>query len=322
MVGRWERVRAHAETLRLYDLVVVALVGGLGATLAAPVPQVRDVVLAMVSGLSGCAGALYAADYLTRADDVVDKPYRPIPSGRLTASAAKWAAALLTSGTLVLDAVVAWHSLVFVVLAGVSYAAYGAGLKGRGLWGDAASGFAGWTCPLLAGACFSSAWPQLALLLPALALGLQGTFSNVLLAIHDVDQDRRAGSRTLPVRRGVRTSVRVLGALAATSYLAAVSTPLVLGRPAPPVFWVLLLGAAVTAGVVVAGARTATGKSVARHLCERVLLPGALWTSAEPLAGGALVVAALSVVVSAPRPMLRPGTAGERSRVGRDGAGA
>lgn len=310
-MGRRGRVSAHAETLRLYDLVVVGFVGGLGTTLATPAPQVRVVVLAVLSGLTGCAAALYGADYLTRADDLVDKPHRPIPSGRLSGRTARRASLVLAGGTLVLDLLVAWRSLVFVVLAAFAYAAYGAGLKGRGLWGDVASGFAGWTCPLLAGACFSAVWPPPALLVAALALGLQGAFSNVLLAIMDVKEDRRAGSRTLPVRRGVQVSVGVLAVLAVAVYGLAALTPRALGRPAPAVFAVLLLGGVTVAGAVVAGAaRTHAWRVVAWHLCERVLLPAALWTLADPVVGVLLAVLALLVVGLAPRPMLHGGPAG------------
>ncbi|WP_409239737.1 hypothetical protein [Streptomyces sp. PA5.6] len=68
-------------------------------------------------------------------------------------------------------------------------------------------------------------WPPPALVVAAPALGIQGAFSNVLLTIVDVEEDRRAGSRTLPVRRGVQVSVGVLAVLAAAAYGLAGLTP-------------------------------------------------------------------------------------------------
>ncbi|MBM9504414.1 UbiA family prenyltransferase [Actinacidiphila acididurans] len=304
----------HAETLRPYDLVVAALVTAVGAVLAAPAPGLGRVLGAAAAGLVACAGALYGDDFLTRAGDIETKPYRPIPSGRLRPGTAAGCAVALWLAAVVAAAVVNWRSLLFVAIAAAVHYAYARRLKDRGLWGDLAVGASGWTCPLLAGACFTASWPPPHLAVPALALGLQGTFSNLLLALADLPYDRRAGSGTLPVRRGPRLAVRVLAALAVAGWTAACLTPLAAGHRPTAAFVVLMAAAAVLSAACLAELRARPGRqprperAIGRHLYERLALPGALWAlSGQAVAAATVTAAAALVVRLAPRPMLDPG---------------
>ncbi|MFJ3669615.1 UbiA family prenyltransferase [Streptomyces sp. NPDC090106] len=310
---KWPRLSGHVETLRPYDLVVVALVGASGAALGAPDPAPLAVATAAVSAAAACASALYAADHLTRAEDLATKPDRPIPSGRLSPRAAKTAAALAAVVAVVLASLLNVRALLFVALGAAAYYAYGRRLKDRGLWGDLASGFAGWSCALLAGACLTAPWPPAGLVAPALALGLQGAFGNLLLAVHDCPNDRRAGCRTFPVRHGVASAVRALGVLSAATYAVAALSPWSTGRGSAAGFLLFLCAGLTLAVAVLSAARVRPAveearlrQAVDRHLFERLLLPGALLALAGlPVAAFAATAAAALVVAMTPRPMLR-----------------
>ncbi|MFJ8487528.1 UbiA family prenyltransferase [Streptomyces sp. NPDC094038] len=301
------RLSGHLETLRPYDLVVTPVITALGAALTAPAVPPGRLLLAAALGLTACAGVLYTADYLTRHEDARTKPYRPIPSGRLRAATARRCAVLLWLAAFVLATSVNWRSLLFLGLAVLAQDAYGRSLKGRGLWGDLAVGFSGWSCPLLAGACCAAPWPPARLVAPALLLGLQGTFGNLLLALDDRPHDLRAGCRTLPVRHGPGRARTVLTALAATEYAGALLLPARLGPAGAPVFLLLGPAAAATAAAVLGTVRRRPDRAVELHMYERVLLPAALWALTGRTAV-AVAVAAVSagVLRLTSRPMLRP----------------
>ncbi|KPI30547.1 UbiA prenyltransferase [Actinobacteria bacterium OK074] len=307
------RLAAHAETLRPYDLVTVPLVAGLGAVLAGPgggvVPD--RVVPAMVNSLVAWSAGLYAADYLTRHDDIVTKPHRPIPSGRLPGTHARNLAVLGTVATVVVTAAVNWHGLLFIAAAVLAQAAYARRLKDAGLWGDLAIGLSAWTFALLTAATFTAPWPPPATWPPALALGLQGTFSNTLLALGDLETDRAVGCRTLPVRVGPRRTVATMTACAALAYALAALTPGITGHPPTTLYVTLLTTAVLLAATCLLLARTAPhglARATELHLYERVALPGALLALADgtPLALTlTLTVAPACVLALTPRAMLR-----------------
>ena len=300
------RLSGHLETLRPYDLAVIALTSAAGAALASPSPDPAAQGAAIAAGSAACAAALYAADYLTRAEDMLAKPERPIPSGRLSTRVALSAAALASAATIVIACLVNVRTLLFVGAAAGSSYAYGRWLKDRGLWGDLANGFAGWSCTLLAGACLAVSWPPAGLVMASVALGLQGTFSNLLLAVHDYPSDLRVGCRTVPVRHGPARAGALLGLLSAATYAAAALTPLWTGRRPTTGFVVFVVGALVLACATLTAA--SSRRAIARHLLERLLLPGALLALAGRT-GAAVVFTALAALVVAvtPRPMLEGG---------------
>ncbi|MEW1774314.1 UbiA family prenyltransferase [Streptomyces sp. NPDC086777] len=311
------RLSGHLETLRPYDLVVAPVVTALGAVLAAPAVPPWRLLPAAALGLTACAGALYAADYLTRHEDARTKPHRPIPSGRLPAAAARRCAVLLWLAAFVLATLLAWRSLLFVGLAVLAQDAYGRCLKDRGLWGDVAVGFSGWSCPLLAGACCTAPWPPAHLTAPALLLGVQGTFGNLLLAADDRPHDLRAGCGTLPVRHGSGRAWAVLAALAVAEYAGAPLLPVRTGPRTAPVFLPLVLAGAATAAAVLVTVRRRPDRAVGLHMYERVLLPAALWAlTGEGYAAVAVAAASAGVLRLTSRPMLRPGPYEEGGAVG------
>ncbi|WP_051950866.1 UbiA family prenyltransferase [Actinacidiphila yeochonensis] len=307
---RVSRLAAHLETLRPYDLVTVLLVAAAGAELAVPRADPAMVLLAALMALAAGAGALYAADYLTRHDDFTTKPDRPIPSGRLSATAARHCAAGGTVTALAVTVAVNWRGLLFIGAAAAGQVAYGRWLKDRGWWGDLAVGLSGWSCALLTAATFTATWPPPALWLPALALGLQGTFGNTLLALADLDTDRAVGCRTLPVRRGPAGAVVAMTGCATACYALAATAPGVLHRPPTPGFVALTVAAAVLGTSCLPPAAFRRGPShlawaTELHFYERVMLPAALLA----LAAGTLpvlcaVLAGVCVLALTPRSML------------------
>jgi 4-hydroxybenzoate polyprenyltransferase/geranylgeranylglycerol-phosphate geranylgeranyltransferase len=316
--ARTTRLSGHLETLRPYDMVAAPLVAAAGATLAAPGASTARVLSAVLTALVAWAAGLYAADHLTRHDDFTAKPHRPIPSGRLPAATARRCALLGTAVTVAVTCAVNWHGLVFIAAAALGQIGYARRLKDAGWWGDLAVGLSGWTCSVLTAATFTTAWPPPAVWLGGLALGLQGAFSNTLLALADRESDRAVGCRTLAVRVGPGGAVAAMAACAAFTYGLALTVPATLGRPGTPVFHLLaaagvLLAAGCLALACPAPARRGgrpprLGPAVEPHLYERLLLPAAFLSAAgRPLPAVAAVLLLACVLAVTPRPMLGAG---------------
>ncbi|WP_052850205.1 UbiA family prenyltransferase [Streptomyces avicenniae] len=310
--ARPPRLAAHREILRPWDLLTIPLVTATGAALADRGCDGTRVLLAAATGLAACVGTLYAADLLTRHDDRAAKPHRPLPSGRLSEATVARCAVLATVTAVALSLGAAPTALVFIAAAAAAQYAYCRGLKDAGLWGDVMNGLSGWSCCVLAGACFTAGLPSAPLWAVALALGLQGTFSNALLALHDLAADRAAGRRTLAVRLGPEGTVTVLALLAAAAYITAITTPGFLHHRPGTAFFVLLAGAVLLCTGCLAhaaprpGAPPAPERAIEWHLYERLALPGAFLTLADdgPTVLGPLAAAACLLRLT-PRHALR-----------------
>nr|WP_229888532.1 UbiA family prenyltransferase [Streptomyces nitrosporeus] len=95
--------RAWAELLRISALFTVPGDALAGAAAAGHRPG-RGTVLAVGASLCLYEAGMALNDWADRAEDAVDRPHRPIPSGRITPGAALAAAATLTASGLALAA--------------------------------------------------------------------------------------------------------------------------------------------------------------------------------------------------------------------------
>lgn len=98
-----ERVTAWAELLRVSALATVPGDALAGAAAAGRRPN-RATLLAIGSSLCLYEAGMALNDWADRAEDAVDRPHRPIPSGRVTPGAALAASAALTAAGLTLAA--------------------------------------------------------------------------------------------------------------------------------------------------------------------------------------------------------------------------
>ncbi|MCT4353204.1 UbiA family prenyltransferase [Streptomyces sp. Je 1-79] len=97
------RTAAWAELLRISALATVPGDALAGAAAAGLRPN-RSTLLAIGSSLCLYEAGMALNDWADRAEDAVDRPHRPLPSGRITPRAALGAAALLTAAGLTLAA--------------------------------------------------------------------------------------------------------------------------------------------------------------------------------------------------------------------------
>ncbi|MER7016292.1 UbiA family prenyltransferase [Saccharopolyspora sp. NPDC000359] len=254
--------------------------------------------------VAGCGTAFgwlaghYIGDYYDRELDRIAKPQRPIPSGRLAAGTALACGIGLAVAAVVLLAWANWRTVVLVGLALGGIVAYSRFCKARGLSGNLVRGVIT-ALAFLIGAMVAAPLPGWSAIAFSVVFLLHDAASNLVGTLRDVDGDRAAGYRSVPVRSGVRHAAR----LAAVLYGAAIATAalglLLPHRPGFPV----LLGAAACVGLfaVLPLPFLAPTLSQARALraheflvAERLVLASAvLARTVPPLVVGSLLVLAL-----------------------------
>lgn len=172
---------------------------------------------------SGASNALN--DRLDVASDVINRPGRPVPSGRLTLAAASTAACVFGAASIALAALIGPRAVALALSWLVLTALYSATLKGVPLAGNATVALVASTPFLMGG--FSQDKHLLAIVPCALAFFVH-LAREIVKDVEDVEGDEAAGARTFAVRRGDAASFAVVrGVLIALIALSAL--PFVFG---------------------------------------------------------------------------------------------
>ena len=202
----------YLSILRPTNAVVSGLIGPFAYLVAGgePGPIIAWLFLCVffVTGAGNAANDLFDV-----AIDRVNRPDRPIPSGRVSeAGALRYAALLSILGCL---AAVPAGALPLLVAAGNTGLLwlYAAHLKKIALAGHLAVAYLSASVFLFGGV--AAGLDRFGVLLPLALITFLGTVARELLkAAEDVEGDRDGGARTFPVRFGIRTTVRLAFALA------------------------------------------------------------------------------------------------------------
>ncbi|RKT89077.1 4-hydroxybenzoate polyprenyltransferase/geranylgeranylglycerol-phosphate geranylgeranyltransferase [Saccharopolyspora antimicrobica] len=301
MRDRWAAARrilwAHVQTWRPYTLCYPVLVGVAGAGAGGAAGLAAFVVAGCGVALGWLAGH-YLGDYFDRELDRIAKPQRPIPSGRLAAKTALACGIGLAVAAAVLLAWVNWRTLVLVVLALAGIVAYSRFCKARGFSGNLVRGLIT-ALGFLIGAMVAAplpGWPAVAF---SAVFLLHDAASNLVGTLRDVDGDRAAGYRSVPVRSGVRYAAGLAVSLYVAAILIAAIGLLLPHRPGFPV----LLGVAACVGLVAVlplpflAPNLGQARALRAHeflVAERLVLAGAVLARTAP---AAVVVPLLALVL-------------------------
>lgn len=209
------RLHAWVQLVRPANSVAAAALVGVGATLAGSALSMRG-WLAVAAMWSVTAAAYVANDLADMAEDRVNKPHRPLPSGRVTPREAQRLRRGLVTGAMLCAAAIDWIAL---TAAGIVLAAlwlYDRRLKATPGWGNGLIALlAG--CALLTGAVAAKGFDPgdwLPILPAATTLTCFVASREVLKTVEDVPGDRLLGKRTLAVRWGIPATLRLYAALA------------------------------------------------------------------------------------------------------------
>jgi 4-hydroxybenzoate polyprenyltransferase/geranylgeranylglycerol-phosphate geranylgeranyltransferase len=294
---RWRTVEAHVQTWRPYTLTYPGVVGLAGASVAGGTPGPRHLVAAVVIPVLVWLGGHYLGDWFDRDLDAIDKPQRPIPSGRLSPRTALFSAVACEAGAAAVAVAVDWRVLVLLVLGVIGIAAYSRVYKGQGISGNLVRG-ALTSLAVLAGAACVPGGDVRAAVPFAVVFLLHDAASNLVGAVRDVRGDEAGGYRSVPVERGVAYGARLaqnLYGLALVTAVASVLAPL----PDRTAYLVLLL-AATAIGAWVFGGLLTQGDGITRESALRahqVLVAERLVLACAVVAAGAGAPFALAVLL-------------------------
>jgi len=206
------------------------------------IPPLKTTILVFFIPILGWIAGLYLADYYDRVLDKIQKPQRPIPSGRISpneALAVGATFALLGLGLTLLLPVV---NIIIVFIAGFLVLCYAKYTKAKGLIGNFNRG--AMTVMTYLFGVFSisidSSIPGSIWIL-SLVFFFHDTNSNIIGAIRDVTGDKTGGYVTTPIKYGIRRTLLISVALSMI-YLF-LTTGIVFGTPLIlyPTYFVTLL---------------------------------------------------------------------------------
>ena len=201
---------AHLETMRPYTVLWCGLVSLVGASVTiGALPSMPIALLVLFIPMMGWIAGLYLSDYLDRNLDVIQKPHRPIPSGRIRPNEAILVGAIFALVGFFLTFFLPWYNIILVFIVALLVFLYTYISKSRGLSGNVNRGLvtvAAYFFGVFATNISLSFLPPYVWLLSIVFL-LHDTNSNLVGAIRDIDGDKKGGYRTIPVAYGVKISV-------------------------------------------------------------------------------------------------------------------
>lgn len=233
-----DRLSGFAGLIRPVNAVISFLSICIGAAVTGTLEPLEKVLVAAASGtLVGSAGNAIN-DYYDVDIDRINKPQRPIPSGRVSRSEALLLSALLFGLGIALAFLVRAEAVAIAVGATLLLIAYSYRLKRTVLWGNL-------TVSTVTGAAFLYGGLAVgrvrAALIPAGFSFLFHLGREILKDVEDLEGDRRARAVTLPVVHGIRAAqwavTAVFGLLIVATWL-----PYLYGVYNATYFWIVCLG--------------------------------------------------------------------------------
>ncbi|OYT57817.1 hypothetical protein B6U70_01945 [Euryarchaeota archaeon ex4484_162] len=213
--------------MRPYTVVWCGLVSLAGACITlGGLPTLRITVLSMLIPIMGWIAGLYLSDYLDRKLDSIQKPHRPIPSGRIKPKEAIAVGILFASTGLFLSSLLNIYNLMLVFVVAALVFAYARFSKSHGIIGNLNRGII-----IIAAYLFGvfsvntplQLIPTYVWLLSPVFL-VHDTNSNLVGTIRDMQGDKKGGYITIPVKYGLKTTIQISIILSITYILLTIIT--------------------------------------------------------------------------------------------------
>ncbi len=205
-----EKLFAHLETWRLYTVVWCGLVSLAGSCIAyGSFPPIKISILALFIPMMGWTAALYLSDFLDKKLDSIQKPQRPIPSGRIKPYEALAIGAIFAISGFFLSFLLTYKNIILVfVVAGLVFS-YTKLSKSRGLMGNINRGIVTVAAYLFGVFSIDKSIGSIPIYIWLLSLVFlfHDTNSNLVGAIRDMEGDKKGGYITIPVKYGIKISV-------------------------------------------------------------------------------------------------------------------
>lgn len=216
------KLKALLQLTRPVNVLIGGLSIFLGGFVTGHIDALWPLMLAAVSGMLITGGANAINDVFDLEIDRINKPQRPLPSGRISLRMARfWALGLFAAGVFVAVWVNTAALLIASLSAGLLYL-YSARLKPTAFWGNLTVGF-------VSGLAFVYGGVAVGRLKIAIVVGgfacLYHIAREIIKDLEDVEGDRDQGGQTLPIRYGFKPAMSIATA-AMAAVIAATLLPL------------------------------------------------------------------------------------------------
>ena len=159
----------------------------------------------------GWTAGLYLSDFLDRKLDAIEKPHRPIPSGRINPNEALIVGAVLAVSGLILSFFLSIYNIILVFVVAILVYSYAKFTKSKGIFGNINRGAV--TVAAYLFGVFSIGAPiesiPVYIWFLAFVFLFHDTNSNLVGAIRDMEGDKEGGYNTIPVKYGLEFSIFV-----------------------------------------------------------------------------------------------------------------
>jgi len=202
-----KKLTALFELTRPVNNLIAFMAVYLGGVISVDFYFSQKIVLASLSGMLISAGGNVINDYFDLEVDRVNKPRRPLPSGRVNQTEALTSYLLVTIGGLILSVVINRSTFIIAGVAVVGLFFYSASLKLELFWGNFTVAFVSALAFLYGGASVGNARGAL---IPAVFAFLYHFGREVLKDLEDMEADRLRRSRSIPLACGKRAAQRTI----------------------------------------------------------------------------------------------------------------
>ncbi|MFO7889622.1 MAG: UbiA family prenyltransferase [bacterium] len=194
-----QKIKAYFRLMRPLNCLIAGVSVFIGGVITGSVESVQNLILAVVSAMLICAGGNSINDYFDIDIDIVNKPFRPLPSGILSATQALiFSLSLFISGFIVSFFI----NVTCIIIAGITSVLlylYSSKLKRTVLFGNAAVAF-------ISGLAFVYGGVAVGNISKALIVGIFALLYHfareIIKDIEDTKGDSYVGSRSFPILYG------------------------------------------------------------------------------------------------------------------------
>jgi geranylgeranylglycerol-phosphate geranylgeranyltransferase len=161
--------------------------------------------------MMGWIAGLYLADYFDRELDMIQKPHRPIPSGRISPKEALVVGAVFAAVGLLLTLLLNVMNIVLVFVASALVFSYAKLTKAHGILGNFNRGALTVTTFFFGMVSIGTPLSSIPLYIWVISLVFffHDTNSNIIGAIRDVHGDKTGGYKTTPVQYGIKNALLI-----------------------------------------------------------------------------------------------------------------
>jgi len=202
-LGLEDKLRAWLSLVRIGNTVIVGLAALVGYVICGGNISSHKPLLLFIAASSIAAGTYVINDYFDRDIDSVNKPWRPIPSGLVSAYMAYAVALTLLCMGVAISIIISTLSLVIAMVAAVLSYLYSWKLKRVLIVGNIVVSLSAALSIIYGGAATSNPIPAL---VPALYAFLINLGREFVKGIEDVEGDRMYRVDTLATRYGVHVA--------------------------------------------------------------------------------------------------------------------